>query len=231
MLRKHASVMTQQESMVASTIFGATSTTECLIKPVNGQAKLTRNCSKSSLKITDGPRFHLDIQLEDIPLSLSDRQYEAMMHMFDSFSLRFKAHKFQCRRPLVSVAGHTTKWWEFVIETVLHKIRQRNRIRSPEFALRRARQNISYVVAYMRHLTQEVMSHEEEEERKLIEQEQSYEELAVLRRLAVARVAKQRVLVEVSWQGYFSSGYSDHSTNVECFEAHVLDQSNLKITS
>ena len=51
---------------------------EFIVKPVSGKAKLTRNCSKVPLRISDGPRFHLDAQLEEIPVIVSDRQYQAL---------------------------------------------------------------------------------------------------------------------------------------------------------
>lgn len=194
---KHGSVISQQQPMTASTILGATPTTECLVKPVNGQAKLTRNCSKTPLKISDGPRFHLDVQLDEIPIFLSDHQYQSLMHVFETFNLRFKARKFQRMRPLVGVAGNPGEWWRFAIETALHKIHQRNKTKSRGFALKRAQQNVSYVLAYTQQLTQEVMSEELKEEMEMIEEEQSFEELAVLRKLAMSRVKKQRGLVEV----------------------------------
>ena len=78
MLLKHASVASQEQPMTASTIADVQPLPEFIIKPVSGKAKLTRNCSKVPLRITDGPRFHLDAQLEEIPIVLSDRQYQAL---------------------------------------------------------------------------------------------------------------------------------------------------------
>ena len=194
---KHGSVITQQEPMTASTLLGAPPTSECLIKPISGQAKLTRNCLKTPLKISDGPRLHLDIQLDKIPVTLSDTQYKSVIRVLESFSLRIQARKFQRWRPLVGVAGNAREWWAFAIDTALHKIRQRNKSLSRGLALLRARQNVVYVTAYAQHLSREVWSKETKEEMKLIEVELSYEQLAVLRKIAMARVKKQRGLAEV----------------------------------
>ncbi len=200
-MSKHGSVLTQQDPMTASTLLGATPTSQCLIKPVSGQAKLTRNCSKTPLKISDGPRLHLDAKLNEIPVQLSDSQYEALVRVLEAFSFRFRAQKFQHRRPLVGVAGNVREWWRFAIKTALEKIRQRNKTLSSDYALRRARQNVVYVAGYTAHLTQEVVSEEIKEEMKTIETELSYEALAVLRKVAMARVKKQQGLVQVSERG------------------------------
>ena len=199
MLMKHGSVITQQDPMTASTLLGAPPTSECLIKPVSGQAKLTRNCLKTPLKISDGPRLHLDVQLDTIPVSLSDTQYESIVRVLESFHLRIQARKFQRWRPLVGVAGNAREWWGFAIATARQKIRQRNKSLSKHFALLRARQNVVYVTAYAQHLSQEAWSEETKDEMKLIETELSYEQLAVLRKIAMARVKKQRGLAEVRY--------------------------------
>lgn len=195
---KHSSVLSQQDPMTASTLLGASPTSQCLVKPVSGQAKLTRNCTKTPLMISDGPRLHLDVQLDEIPVQLCDNQYESLVRVFEAFSLRFRAQRFQRGRPQVGVAGNAQEWWRFAIETALEKIHQRNRTLSSGYAVKRARQNVVYVTGYMVHLTQEVLSEETKEEMKTIEEELSYEALAVLRKVAMARVKKQQGLVQVS---------------------------------
>ena len=199
MLVKHGSVLTQQDPMTASTLLGVMPTCQCLVKPVSGQAKLTRNCSKTPLKISDGPRIHLDIKLDEIPVQLSDTQYEALVRVSEAFGMRVRARRFQRLRPLVGVAGNAREWWWFAIETALERIRHRNKTQSKDFALERARQNVVYVSAYVQHLTLEVLSEETKEEMKSIEAELSYEHLAVLRKIAMARVKKQQGLVQVSY--------------------------------
>ena len=45
-------------------------------------------------------------------------------------------------------------WWRFAIDSVLHRIRERNERSSIGFALKRAQQNVTYVREYTQHLTQ-----------------------------------------------------------------------------
>ena len=68
------------------------------------------------------------------------------------------------------------------------------------FVLARARQCVSYVSAYTIHLTSAMPSDEVREVLKEREEEMSYEELAILRRVAMQRVEKERALAEVDSQ-------------------------------
>ena len=103
MLLKHASVVSQEEPMTASTMSGEQPPVEFIIRPVSGQAKLTRNCSKTSLRIVDGPRFHLDVQVDEIPVVLSDKQYQSLVNLFEVFGLRVRAQMYRKWRPNVAV--------------------------------------------------------------------------------------------------------------------------------
>ena len=154
-MKKHAAVLTQQEPMTASSLLGVQPTIECLIRPISGQARLTRNCSESPLKISDGPRLHLDVRVDEIPISLSDRQYHRLVKLLDAFKLRVRASKFQKWRPSVAtVRGHGRVWWRFAQDVTLERIRRRNRRSSLKFALQRAHQNVVYVRSYTQHLTE-----------------------------------------------------------------------------
>ena len=153
MLRKKASVKAQEFSMTTSTMDGLQSSVQYVVKPVNGQAKLTRNSSKLPLKISDGARFHLEVQLEKIPITLSDQQYELMVELFDVFNLRVKARKYRQWRPASRVMESPRDWWKFAISSTFNKIREKNERRSKSFALKRAHQNVLYVEGYILHLT------------------------------------------------------------------------------
>lgn len=154
-MKKRAEVASRQQPMMTSTIHGLVPSIECLIKPVSGQARLTRNCSNIPLRISDGPRLHLDVQLEEIPISLSDEQYCLLVKLVESFKRRVKASKFKKWRPGVgAVLGHGKLWWKFAQEAAMDRIRHRNQRSSISFAARRARQNVVYVKGYTRHLTE-----------------------------------------------------------------------------
>ena len=254
MLLKKAAVSSWQQPMTASTISSLGHPVEYIIQPVSGQAKLLRNCSKTPLRISDGPRFHLDIQFGEIPIVLCDHQYQAFVKLLEVFNLRFRAQLYQKWRPSVPVKERWVSslfcsslllspfplllpnppsplflcplplppslslfaffdlyphlsffpvslpfsllllsplsppsrlsssfslsipqspsrvlcatiwispspfspraWWKFATDCVLHKIQDRNKRHSKSFALKRARQNVVYVLGYTQHLTQ-----------------------------------------------------------------------------
>ena len=103
MLLKKAAASSWQQPMTASTISSLGHPVEYIIQPVSGQAKLLRNCSKTPLRISDGPRFHLDIQFGEIPIILCDHQYQAFVKLLEVFNLRFRAQMYQKWRPSVPV--------------------------------------------------------------------------------------------------------------------------------
>ena len=154
MLLKHGAVISQLHPMTASTMSGLQQSAEFIVKPVSGQAKLTRNCFKNPLKISDGPRFHLETQLEEIPIILSDNQYHSLVRLSDSFQLRMKAREFSRWKPTVKVRDKPREWWIFAIDVKLREIRERNRRKSMKYTLKRAQQNVVYVMGYTQHLTQ-----------------------------------------------------------------------------
>ena len=151
---KHGAVMSQLQPMTASTMLGRQLSAEFIVKPVSGRAKLTRNCSKIPLKISDGPRLHLETELKDIPIVISDEQYQLFVCLSDSFQLRMKAREFQRWKPTVKVRDNPREWWKFAIDVKLREIRERNQRRSVKYTLKRAQQNVIYVMGYMQHLTQ-----------------------------------------------------------------------------
>ena len=90
--------------MTASTFAEVRPPTEFIIRPVSGQARIVRNCRKTPLRVCDGPRFHLEANLEEIPVILSDRQYHALLKLSDALSLRMRAQAYRKWRPQVTVA-------------------------------------------------------------------------------------------------------------------------------
>ncbi len=90
--------------MTASTMSGLQPPTEFVIRPVSGCAKLTRNSVKTPLRIVDGPRFHLDVQLGEIPVVLTDQQYQTLVGLFEVVNLRLRAQRYRKWRPSAPVA-------------------------------------------------------------------------------------------------------------------------------
>ena len=78
----------------------------------------------------------------------------------------------------------------------MRDIRERTGRLSCQFILRRARQCVSYVDFYTLHLTNASLMAEEKDEMGKVEEELSYEELAILRKVAMQRVREQ---YKVQW--------------------------------
>ena len=155
--RKRGEVANQQNRMTASSMSGICPSIEPVVQSVSGQAKLTRNCSKVPLKISDGPRIKLDVQLEEIPIVVSDRQYALLVMLLDVLKLRARASKFRkwwSDEKGGSEGMTARKMWKFALRVTMENIQQRNVRCSIGFALKRARQNVTYVAGYMRHLTE-----------------------------------------------------------------------------
>ena len=89
-------------------------------------------------------------------------------------------------------------WWQFAIRCVINGIKERNNRLSVNFIVTRARQCVSYVSAYTVHLTSATPSEEVMETLSDVEEHMNYEEIVILRRLAMQRVEKERALAEVS---------------------------------
>ena len=93
----------QPDLMTSSTFGGLQASHTLIVRPISAHLKLTRNCSASPLRLVDGPRFHFDLNMEEIPVSLTQGQYAMLVKLLHVFGLRFKARKFLKWRPDVSV--------------------------------------------------------------------------------------------------------------------------------
>lgn len=88
-------------------------------------------------------------------------------------------------------------WWRFAIDCVIRDIKEYNERLSVAFITTRARQCVSYVSAYTVHLTNATPSETIKRTLSTTEESLNYEEIVILRRLAMQRVEKERALVEV----------------------------------
>lgn len=97
----------------------------------------------------------MDMRLEEIPISLSDKQYCLLVKLLNTFKLRVRASRFKKWRPGVGVVlGNERAWWRFAMDAALERIRRRNKRCSLKFALERAKQNVVYVKGYTQQLTE-----------------------------------------------------------------------------
>ncbi|XP_032057126.1 vacuolar protein sorting-associated protein 13D isoform X4 [Aythya fuligula] len=151
-----------------------------IMEPVCTSALLKRNCSKEPLRSRHTPRLECDIQLETIPLKLSQMQYQQIMGFLKELARKERQLKFRKWRPKVTVTEHCREWWIFALNANLSEIREQRRRSTWEFALHRARDAVSYTDMYYSKLKGEPLSTAEEAEMCRIEDEQTYEELKIL---------------------------------------------------
>ncbi|KAJ7306492.1 hypothetical protein JRQ81_009847 [Phrynocephalus forsythii] len=78
-------------------------------------------------------------------------------------------------------------WWHFALDAYIAEIREQKGRSCWEFALRRARDAVAYTDLYSKKLKEEELCDEEQEEMDRIEDEQTFEELKILRQIVYHR--------------------------------------------
>ncbi|XP_041275721.1 vacuolar protein sorting-associated protein 13D isoform X1 [Onychostruthus taczanowskii] len=151
-----------------------------IMEPVCTSALLKRNCSKEPLRSRHTPRLECDIQLETIPLKLSQMQYQQIIGFLKELARKERQLKYRKWKPKVTVTENCREWWIFALNANLSEIREQRQRSTWAFALRRARDAVSYTDMYYSKLKGEPLSAADQAEMHRIEDELTYEELKVL---------------------------------------------------
>ncbi|XP_041130652.1 vacuolar protein sorting-associated protein 13D-like isoform X3 [Polyodon spathula] len=167
-----------------------------ILEPVCASALLRRNISKEPLRARSTPRIEGQVQLESISLKLSQVQYQQIMAFLKELDRRERELLFRKWRPKVPVTKNCREWWMFAINANLWEIQEQQHRRNWTFALQRARDALLYTNLYFQRLKGGILSLEEEEEMERVEDEQSLEELKILREIVHERLNKQEELAE-----------------------------------
>lgn len=176
-----------------------------VLEPVCASALLKRNCSKEPLRSRHSPRIECDIQLETIPLKLSQLQYRQIMEFLKELERKERQVKFRKWKPKVAVSENCREWWYFALNANLYEIREQRKCCTWDFLLHRARDAVSYTDKYFTKLKGGLLSADDKEEMCRIEEEQSFEELKILRELVHDRFYKQEELAESLREPQFDS--------------------------
>uniref|UniRef100_A0A8D1RNV4 UBA domain-containing protein n=1 Tax=Sus scrofa TaxID=9823 RepID=A0A8D1RNV4_PIG len=176
-----------------------------ILAPVCASALLKRNCSKEPLRSRHAPRIECDIHLETIPLKLSQLQYRQIMEFLKELERKERQAKFRKWKPRVAVSENCREWWYFALNANLHEIREQRTRCTWDFLLHRARDAVSYTDKYFTKLKGGLLSADDTEEMCRIEEEQSFEELKILRELVHERFHKQEELAESLREPQFES--------------------------
>ncbi|XP_027253957.1 vacuolar protein sorting-associated protein 13D isoform X7 [Cricetulus griseus] len=176
-----------------------------ILEPVCASALLKRNCCKEPLRSRHSPRIECDIQLETIPLKLSQLQYRQIMGFLKELERKERQVKFRKWKPKVAVSKNCREWWYFALNANLYEIREQRKCWTWDFLLHRARDAVFYTERYFNKLKGGMLSADEKEEMCRIEEEQSFEELKILRELVHDRFYKQEELAESLREPQFDS--------------------------
>ncbi|MCJ8741597.1 hypothetical protein PDJAM_G00072560 [Pangasius djambal] len=167
-----------------------------IFEPVCASVLLRRNASKDPLRSRHTPRIEGQVQLEPLSLHLSQVQYQQIMAFLKELDRREMEMLFRKWRPKVPVSENCRQWWMFAISANLEEIREKQRRNNWDFALQRARDAQLYTKLYAQRLKGVHLSLQEESELERIEDEQTLEELQILREIVYESFRKQEEIAE-----------------------------------
>ncbi|KAK9889536.1 hypothetical protein WA026_006891 [Henosepilachna vigintioctopunctata] len=196
-----------------------------ILPPASAQAHLKNNHSEQPLRSMDTPRFACDLVLDDVPITLVDWQYDQLVKCLqdDPFS-----------------------WWIYAINCLYPEKPPAICKRRPtwENCLEMARQNVQYVKAYSKLLVAPgiILSNEEKKLKDQVELEREYDELVILREVAMRTVklpkkkpyqnnSAGRSMLEnwfPGWVGWYS-GTNESTTENTSPEAKQLEGEILQV--
>ncbi|XP_027026540.2 vacuolar protein sorting-associated protein 13D isoform X1 [Tachysurus fulvidraco] len=167
-----------------------------IFEPVCASVLLRRNASKEPLRSRNTPRIEGHVQLEPLSLHLSQVQYQQIMTFLKELDRREREMLFRKWRPRVPVSENCRQWWMFAISANLEEIREKKRRNNWDFALQRAHDAQLYTKLYEQRLKGFTPSLQEESELERIEEEQTLEELQILREIIHESLRKQEEIAE-----------------------------------
>lgn len=174
------------EAMKEKMSFNPNSKHEFILNPVSAQAKLKRDCSERPLNSRKRPRVVCDLELESIPLEITDEQYQCLITGGRSLHQLHKNRLYWKWRPREPVHDHARIWWRYAIACHMERIRERNHTSQWSTVLEKAAENVLYVEAFKSYLVNPVsLSAELKAVKDEQDEKRSFEELKALRDLAV----------------------------------------------
>lgn len=131
-----------------------------LLFPVSAEARITKNNSSNPLTSSSKPRFNVHLTLEKVPLQLSDSQYKYSFKVYKLFRKLNRNCRLRHYRPYSHAREHPVDWWIYAAQAVLslRGFKRRNKLKTWDDVLERARDNVGYVHAYQQHLQGELLS-------------------------------------------------------------------------
>ncbi|XP_044592109.1 vacuolar protein sorting-associated protein 13D isoform X2 [Cotesia glomerata] len=209
-----------------------------VLSPVSARAHVKRDRSEKPLRSVLQPRIVVNLQLDQVPLSLTDVQYEQMVQCVRGLeNIDHRRRQRRCR-PAVPVGTSPKEWWKYAARCHLGKDSLKPRMTWQD-VLDRGRDNLAYVEAIRKLLDTPTMilAPDVKAFKDKFEFERSFDDLRVLRELAMAQVRPKPVeassnpeargiLVQwfPQWWGWHSKTPDQTTTaNSSAFDGELLD--------
>ncbi|XP_025991490.2 vacuolar protein sorting-associated protein 13D isoform X1 [Solenopsis invicta] len=162
-----------------------------ILSPVNARAHIKRDRTERPLRSINKPRIVVDLLLDEVPLFITDLQYEEMVKCIKELD-RIDRRKQQWRcRPVIPVKQACKEWWKYAARCHLGRDTLKPKLSWKDMLLR-ARENVCYVQTYTKLLgtstPTSILSPEIKTLKEKIENERNFDELRVLRELAMEKM-------------------------------------------
>ncbi|CAK9827070.1 Intermembrane lipid transfer protein Vps13D [Anthophora retusa] len=212
-----------------------------ILSPVNARAHIKRNRSERPLRSINKPRIIADLLLDDVPLCLTDVQYDQIVKCIKGLKEIDRGKEQRRCRPTVSVSAAPKEWWKYAARCHLGRETLKPRP-TWEDILRRGKENILYVESYTKVLgtPTSILPTDMKQLKEKVEQERSYDELRELREIAMYRVKPPKLVQNSNvnvpqprgmleqwfpqWWGWYSKTSSTNTqTSSSTFDGELLD--------
>ncbi|KAF5273971.1 hypothetical protein FQA39_LY01087 [Lamprigera yunnana] len=205
-------------------------TNHYILPPVSAEAQFKKNRSERPLRCSDTPRIVCNLTLQDVPLTLVDQQYNQLIKCMKGLQDVTELRSYRQFRPLSSIKSDAKSWWIYAINC--HNPNRQPSICKPrptwESCLENARQNVEYVKICIKILITPAitLSPENKKLKDDVEWSRNYEQLKVLREIAMRSVPKQTATNNGSstgrsilfgwfpqWMGWYSNTNAENGTS------------------
>ncbi|XP_076236647.1 vacuolar protein sorting 13D [Calliopsis andreniformis] len=212
-----------------------------ILLPVSARAHIKRDRSVRPLRSTNKPRIVVDLLLDDVPLCLTDVQYEQIVKCIKGLKDIDRRKRQRRCRPTVSVSAAPKEWWKYAVRCHLGREALKPK---PcwEDLLQKGKECILYVESYTKLLgtPTSILPPDMKQLKEKVEQERSFDELRVLREIAMYKVRPLRPVqnsnVEVpqprgmleqwfpQWWGWYSKTSNTNTQGTSStFDGELLD--------
>ncbi|XP_015598611.1 vacuolar protein sorting-associated protein 13D isoform X2 [Cephus cinctus] len=213
-----------------------------ILSPVSARAHIKRDRSDRPLRSANRPRVVLDLLLDQVPLAITDVQYEEMVRCVRQLEDIDRQRRLRRCRPSQSVREAPKEWWKYAARYHIGLDTLKPRC-TWEDVLRRARENVAYVEACAKLLgtPTTILPSDTKQLKDIVEQERSYDELRVLRDIAMTKVRPPKTMETNSnnvsspqargmlvqwfpqWWGWYSKTPNSNQSQSSPFDGELLD--------